>query len=100
MKTKIKVLLTFLVISNIAFAQNTVKMTNNYGSENPEIQDIIDFENIYIEKLNFESEKIAVKVLLNFNCVCKKIILNNILNSQQFFCAKNPKIQISFQKYI
>ena len=58
MKTKIKVLLTFLVISNIAFAQNTVKMTNNYGSENPEIQDIIDFENIYIEKLNFESEKI------------------------------------------
>ena len=36
-------------------------MTNNYGSENKEIQDIIDFENIYIEKLNFESENLQGK---------------------------------------
>ena len=63
MKIKIKVLLTFLVIYNIAFAQNTVKMTNNYGSENSEIQDIINFENIYIEKLNFESEKLNGKFI-------------------------------------
>jgi hypothetical protein len=63
MNTKIKVLLTFLVLSNIAFAQNVVKMTNNYGSENPEIQDLIDFENIYIEKLNFESEKLNGKFI-------------------------------------
>lgn len=62
MNTKNKLLLTFyFVISNIAFAQNVVKMTNNYGSENTEIQEIIDFENIYIEKLNFESKELIGK---------------------------------------
>lgn len=50
-------------MSNIAFAQNIVKMTNNYGSENSEIQDIIDFENIYIEELNFESTEINGKFI-------------------------------------
>lgn len=30
-------------------------MTANYGSNNREIQDILDFENIYFETLNFES---------------------------------------------
>lgn len=64
MNTKIKLLLTFLlVISNIAFSQSVVKMTSNYGSENSEIQDIIDFENIYIEKLNFESKELNGKFI-------------------------------------
>ena len=58
---KIKILLPLLIITNFVFAQNTVKMTNNYGSENREIQDIIDFENIFIEKLNFEGESIKGK---------------------------------------
>ena len=58
---KIIILLPLLIFTNIMFAQNTVKMTNNYGSENREIQDIIDFENIFIEKLNFEGESIKSK---------------------------------------
>lgn len=58
---KIKILLLLLIFTNILFAQNTVKMTNNYGSESSEIQDIIDFENIYIEKLNFEGLSIKGK---------------------------------------
>lgn len=36
-------------------------MTNNYGSENNEIQDLLDFENIYIEQLNFENENLTGK---------------------------------------
>ena len=63
MNTKIKLLLTFLMVSNIVFPQSSVKMTNSYGSENPEIQDIIDFENIYIEKLNFESKDLNGKFI-------------------------------------
>ncbi len=51
----------FIAITNIAFAQNTVKMTRNYGSENNEIQDLIDFENIYIEQLNFQDENLKGK---------------------------------------
>ena len=61
MKLKIKLLSLILFISNFIFAQNTVKMTSNYGSENQEIQDLIDFENIFIEKLNFESENLKGK---------------------------------------
>lgn len=38
-------------------------MTNNYGNKNSEIQDIIDFENIYIEKLNFESKELNGKFI-------------------------------------
>ncbi len=61
MSLKIKFLFFFAIITNFATAQNTIKMTNNYGSENNEIQDLIDFENIYIEQLNFESEKLKCK---------------------------------------
>ncbi|MDR2652444.1 MAG: hypothetical protein LBC68_09060, partial [Prevotellaceae bacterium] len=36
-------------------------MTGNYGSENKDIQDLINFENIYIEKLNFEGQNLKGK---------------------------------------
>lgn len=52
MKLK-KVLLFLLLITNLTWAQQTVKVTNNYASENKEIQELIDFQNIYIEQLNF-----------------------------------------------
>lgn len=61
MKLKIKTLFFFTIMANFVLAQNTVKITNNYGSENKEIQDLIDFENIYIEQLNFESENLNGK---------------------------------------
>lgn len=69
MKLKIRilftlVLFTFGIMTNFMFAQN-VKMTSNYGSENKEIQDLIDFENIYIEQLNFESENLKKQTLSN-----------------------------------
>lgn len=61
MRLKINLLFSFLMMTNFLFSQNTVKMTSNYGSENGEIQDLIDFENIFIEKLNFESESLKGK---------------------------------------
>lgn len=61
MKLKFKFLFTIIFLSNFVFSQNTIKMTNNYGSENKEIQDLIDFENIYIEQLNFEGENLKGK---------------------------------------
>ena len=63
MTTKIRLLFTALVFSNIAMAQNQVKMTSDYGSENVDIQNIIDFENIYIDKLNFESTNLKGKFI-------------------------------------
>ena len=58
MSLKNTILILVLVIANSTLAQNTIKMTNNYGSNNAEIQDLIDFQNIYIEKLNFEGKEL------------------------------------------
>lgn len=50
-----QLLLALVLISNHAFAQDSIKMTSSYGAENTELQDLMDFEGIYIETLNFES---------------------------------------------
>lgn len=55
-----KLIYALTLISSLAFAQN-VKMTSNYGSENQEIQDLINFENIFFDKLNFQSENLKGK---------------------------------------
>jgi len=64
MKLEIKFLALLLMITYTAFAQNTVKMTHEYGSGNPEVQEIMDFENMYVEKLNFEGEPIRGKFFM------------------------------------
>ncbi|SOD18770.1 hypothetical protein [Pedobacter xixiisoli] len=61
MRIKKAILFVLALVANFAFAQDVVKMTSNYGSENSEIQDLLDFENIYMERLNFKSEKLKGK---------------------------------------
>ena len=58
-----QLLLVLALISNQAFAQDSIKMTNSYGAENAELQDLMDFEGIYIETLNFESGKFELERL-------------------------------------
>ncbi len=59
---KIKHLLLGLTLAvNFSFGQNNIKVTSNYGSENSDIQNLIDFENIYFEQLNFEGNNIKGK---------------------------------------
>jgi hypothetical protein len=58
---KLKIIFILALLSNAITAQDYIKMTNNYGSQNKEIQDLIDFENIYIEQLNFSSLKLIGK---------------------------------------
>lgn len=55
-------LFTFLIsVSSFSFAQETAKMTAVYGSENKDLQDLLDFENVFVEKLNFEGEQLQGK---------------------------------------
>lgn len=61
MKLKISFLLLFFAISQQLLAQETVKVTSHYGIGNEDIQDIIDFENIYIEKLTFQGKLLKGK---------------------------------------
>jgi hypothetical protein len=55
-----KLIYSLTLISSLAFAQN-VKVTSNYGSENQDIQDLINFENIFFDKLNFQSKNLKGK---------------------------------------
>jgi len=61
MKLKFNLLVLLVIISNSVFSQKTVKMTCNYGSNNKDIQELTDFEGIYIEQLNFEGENLNGK---------------------------------------
>lgn len=61
MNLKVNFLFALILFATFSFAQNTIKMTTIYGSPNKEIQDLIDFENIYIEQLNLESESLKGK---------------------------------------
>ncbi|MEN2436816.1 hypothetical protein AAH994_15490 [Weeksellaceae bacterium A-14] len=61
MKLKLEILFAFVIMMNFTFAQNTIKMTNNYGSENQDVQDLLNFENIFFDKLNFQSENLKGK---------------------------------------
>ena len=60
MKIKFFIILSFLVFQNY-YSQNTVKMVSEYGSKNDDINSMLLFQNIYSEKLTFESTDITGK---------------------------------------
>ena len=55
--------ITILVslVFNISFAQNMVKMKIERGTDNKELDDILDFENICLDKFEFSSKDIIGK---------------------------------------
>lgn len=76
-------------------------MTNNYGSENKEIQDLYDFENIYIEQLNLESENLKGKSYqINFEeYVNGKLSKTSMLfdgTETDYFKIDSDKVSIKF----
>lgn len=74
--------LLFLFAINFSFAQNNIKVTYNYGSKNADIQNLIDFENIYIEQLNFEGKELKGK--------------QYIINLQEFIDGKKSNSVVLF----
>ncbi|MFD2100429.1 hypothetical protein [Flagellimonas iocasae] len=58
----IKILASLLLLGQfITFGQETVKTTVKYGIDNPELLDFFDFQNIAVERFDFESPKINGK---------------------------------------
>jgi len=94
----------FLLITlaaNFSFAQNTIKVTNNYGSENTDIQNLIDFENIYFEQLNFEGKDLEGKQYLISIQEFKdgKLIKKSVLfdgSDSDYFKIKTDKESLKF----
>ncbi|VXC18819.1 conserved hypothetical protein [Flavobacterium sp. 9R] len=60
MKKRVLLFLLFSV-TQLHYSQKSITMTNSYGSENQEIQNLMDFEKIYTERLNFASEELKGK---------------------------------------
>lgn len=58
---KIIILFAILIISQLNYSQKTVKMTTEYGAKNSELEEVLSFENIGLETLNFESKEIIGK---------------------------------------
>lgn len=56
-----RTLFLLILATNVSWAQQIVKVSNNYAGENKEVQELIDFQNIYIERLNFVGEALKGK---------------------------------------
>jgi hypothetical protein len=100
MKFKTVLPLLTLVI-NFSFGQNHIKVTSNYGSTNKELQNLIDFENIYIEQLNFDGKELNGKQyqinLLEFEN--GKLVKTSILfngSESDYFKIKSDKESLNF----
>lgn len=101
MKQLLKFIFSLFLISNFAFSQNTIKMTYKYGSDNGEIQDIIDFENIYIETLNFEGDllngknyQINLEEYKNGKLTTKKLLFDS--SESDYFKINSNSLSLKF----
>ena len=101
MKLLLKFIFSLFLISNFAFSQNTIKMTYKYGSDNGEIQDIIDFENIYIETLNFEGDllngknyQINLEEYKNGKLTTKKLLFDS--SESDYFKLNSNSLSLKF----
>lgn len=94
-------LLLLSLVANFTFAQNNIKVTYNYGSENKDIQNLIDFENIYFEQLNFEGKDLIGKQYLinlqefkNGKLISKSVLFDGEGNDH--FKIKSEKESLKF----
>lgn len=66
---RIKLFLILLFIANLTYGQD-VKMTTEYSSENQDVSDILQFENIDLYKTKFVGKDINQK---NYVLLCKEV---------------------------
>jgi hypothetical protein len=55
------ILFAILIVAQLNYGQKTVKMSTGYGAKNRELEEVLSFQNIGIETLNFESDEIKGK---------------------------------------
>lgn len=94
-----KQLLIFLIlIINFSLVQSQVKVTSKYGSDINDVQDILRFENIFTDKLTFQSETLKGKsytiALEEFKK--GKLVKTTILFDDNYFKIPNDKLALKF----
>ncbi|MBS7256237.1 hypothetical protein [Flavobacterium branchiicola] len=78
-------LLLFTLVAHFSFAQNNIKVTKNFGTKNSEIQNLIDFENIIFERLNFEGKDLKGK---RYTIILKEFTDGKLVNNSIIFEEK------------
>jgi len=93
-----KQLLFLILIINFSLAQSQVKVTSKYGSDINDVQDILRFENIFTDKLTFQSETLKGKsytiALEEFKK--GKLVKTKILFDDNYFKIPNDKLALKF----
>lgn len=99
---KFKNLLLLLTLAvNFSFAQNNIKITNIYGSKNSEIQNLLDFEKIYLEQFYFEGKDLKGKqYVINLQEFSDGKLVNTSLlfdgRETDYFKIKSNKESLTF----
>jgi hypothetical protein len=95
-----KLIYSLILISSLTFAQN-VKVTSDYGSENRDVQDLISFENIFFDKLNFQSDnlkgksyEIVLEEFRNGKSIKTSVLFNGA--EADIFKIDNDKVSLKF----
>lgn len=81
MKNPISIIFSIL-LSQLIFSQDSVKMTSEYGSKNQEINDILMFESLGMETLTFEGSEIKGKY---YEVSIKEYKNGVLINTKQLF---------------
>ena len=85
MKDIMLILITGTLLAAGAFAQTAVKLTNKYGAENADLQNVLFFEGISLEKLAFSGTNLKNK---NYQISIKKFVDGNLAQSEVVFDSK------------
>ncbi len=91
-------LASFLLVSN-TFAQSDIRMRANYGSENIDLQSILQFEDIDLTKMSFSGNDLKDK---DFQISIKEFVSGKLKKTKLFLIQrktltlKSEAINLSF----
>lgn len=93
---KTLLLIAFLLAAHLNYSQKTVKMVTQYGAKNHELEEVLDFENIGMETLTFESESIKGKY---YNINIREYKNGKLVNTKSLFDGSNSEYFIIDSTY-
>lgn len=85
MKNLLLLLITACFLTASVFAQSGVTMQRKYGAESSELQGVLYFENIALERLLFSGSELKNK---NYQIYIQKIVNGNLADNELVFDSK------------
>lgn len=89
-------LIAFLFTAQLNYSQKTVKIVTQYGAKNHELEEVLDFENIGMETLTFESESIKGKY---YNINIREYKNGKLVSTKSLFDGSNSEYFIIDSTY-